>query len=488
MGEKRKIGLKTLAAYGCGDLYGGGSFLIISTLFLFFLTDVIGLSPSLAGLVVFAGKAWDAVSDPLMGCISDRTRSRHGRRRVYFLAGLVPVFASFALLWVSVRTGSQALTFLYYFLSYILFCTVSTMVMIPYSALPAEMSSDYRERTRLSGARMLFSQLSALLAGTVPGYLVKNVYASNPARGFLVVGLVFGLFYSLPWLFVFFGTWEPPESERRAVSKGLGESFRDLVTLMRSRSYRLHIGLYLSAYTAMDILSALFVYYVTYYLGRGKLYTFCLGSMLLAQLVMLPVYLWLANRIGKGKAYALGAAIVVAVSASFFFVGPATPNGLLFALSAGLGLGLSAVVSMPWAMLPESADVDLLIHGEERTGAVSGTFTLLRKLTQALVLWLVSIALGAIGYAPGSVQGPGTLAGIRLLFSALPLACVAVGAVLALRYPVTPESFAIVRAEIERRKKGESGPADAETQAVCERVTGLPYGALAKEASRRASC
>jgi oligogalacturonide transporter len=485
MESGRKIGFKSLAAYGCGDLYGGGSFLIISTLFLFFLTDVVGLAPALAGAVVFAGKAWDAVSDPMMGCISDRTRSKFGRRRLYFLIGIIPVFVSFALLWVSVKTGSQALTFLYYFLTYILFCTVSTMVMIPYAALPAEMSADYKDRTRLSGARMLCSQVSALLAGTIPGYLVKNVYKADPVKGFLIVGIVFGIFYALPWIFVFLGTWEPEKASSEASSKGLGQSFKDLVTLLRSKSYRIHIGMYLFAYTAMDILSALFVYYVTYYLGRGGLYTLLLGSMLIAQLIMLPVYMGLANKIGKGKTYTIGACVVFAVSIAFLFAGPNTPTPLLMALSAGFGLGLSALVSMPWAMLPESADVDALIYGEQRTGAVSGTFTLSRKLVQALVLWVVSLALGAIGYVPNAVQSPSTLSGIRILFSALPLLCVALGGIVALRYPVTPQTFAVIRAELDRRSAGgDLATASEETKAVCGRVTGLPSDELFGMAGR----
>lgn len=477
--ENRKIGLKALAAYGCGDLYGGGSFLIISTLFLFFLTDVIGLKPALAGAVVLAGKAWDAVSDPLMGCISDRTRSKFGRRRVYFLWGLVPVFVSFALLWVSVKTDSEIVAFIYYLFTYILFCTVSTMVMIPYAALPAEMTRDYKERTRLSGARMLFSQISALLAGTIPGYLVKNVYASNPSKGFMIVGIVFGIFYTLPWLFVFFGTWEPADNQSAASSQGLGESFRQLGTLIQCRSYRIHIGMYLLAYTAMDTLSAFFVYYVSYYLGRGKIYTFCLGAMLIAQLIMLPFYMWLANRIGKGRTYTIGAAIVSLVSLSFFFIPRNTPTPLLIALSAGFGLGLSAVVSMPWAMLPESADVDELLHGRARPGAVSGTFTLCRKLVQALVLWLLSLALGAIGYIPNVEQSPAALNGIRILFATMPFIFVVLGAILSLRYPVTPESFEVIKTELERLRSGGSKESvDSGTKLVCEELTGRPYSEI----------
>ncbi len=478
MANERKVGMKALLSYGCGDLYGGGSFLIISTLFIFFLTDVIGLPPSLAGLVVFAGKAWDAVSDPLMGCISDRTRSRHGRRRIYFLIGIVPIFVSFALLWLSVRTGSRTLDFLYYFVAYILFATVSTMVMIPYSTLPTEMTSDYRARTRLSGSRMIFSQLSSLLAGTIPGYLVKNLYRDDPATGFLLVGIFFGLFYALPWIIVYRGTWELPESERAAPSASLGQSFRDVGTLLRGRSFRIHIGMYLAGYSALDILSALFIYYLTYYAGRGGAYTLCLGSMLIAQLVALPAYLAIANKLGKGRAYALGAFIVLLASGLFVGLRPGAPAALLYAVSALLGLGLSAIVAMPWAMLPESTDADQLARGVQRSGAVSGVFTLARKLVQATVLWLVGIALQAIGYEAGAEQSAGTLLGIRLLFTLLPVALVAVGGAVALRYPVTPASFEAMRAELERRKAGKAGLASEAERIQLERITGLPYEGL----------
>jgi oligogalacturonide transporter len=87
-----------------------------------------------------AGKIWDGISDPLMGYLSDRTISKHGRRRVYFLWGIIPVAITFALLWVTIRSGSQAILFIYYLLAYILLDAALTMVMTSYSALPAEMN------------------------------------------------------------------------------------------------------------------------------------------------------------------------------------------------------------------------------------------------------------------------------------------------------------------------------------------------------------
>jgi oligogalacturonide transporter len=105
---QRTVRTRNLVAYGIGDIYGGGSFLIISTLLLFFLTEVAGLSPVQAGIVVGAGKFWDAVSDPLMGYISDHVRTRFGRRRVFFLLGIAPVAISFALLWLPVHPAAAS--------------------------------------------------------------------------------------------------------------------------------------------------------------------------------------------------------------------------------------------------------------------------------------------------------------------------------------------------------------------------------------------
>ncbi len=160
--KEKNVGFGHLVSYGLGDLYGGGSFLIIGMLFMFYLTEIVGLSPLMAGFVFAIGKIWDAVSDPLMGFISDHTRSRFGRRRVYFLVGILPIAATFIFMWLPVGFESEWGLFAYYSLAYVLFSTIFTMVMVPYAALNAEMSRDYKVRTRLSGARMIFSGLASL--------------------------------------------------------------------------------------------------------------------------------------------------------------------------------------------------------------------------------------------------------------------------------------------------------------------------------------
>lgn len=475
--QERKVTTKTLLAYGSGDIYGGGSFLIISTLFIFFLSNVVGLSPATAGFIVFAGKAWDAISDPLFGCISDRTKSRFGRRRVFFLIGIVPVALSFFLLWISVKFDSKFFTAAYYFAAYLFFCTVFTSVMVPYNALVTEISQDYKTRTRLSGAKMLFSQFSALIAGTVPGFIVNNLYKNDQAKGFFLVGLYFGIFYAIPWIFVFKGTWESEEAQHKQ-TQSLKESFKNLSSLMRNRTYKIHISMYLLAYSAMDIMSAAFIYFVTYYFGRPEIYIFCLGSMLLTQIIFLPLYLYLANKIGKGRSYTIGAIILSIAMCSFLFIPRDVPLALLIILSCVMGAGFSAIISMPWAMLPESSDVDELLNGEARSGAVAGMFTLIRKLVQAFVLWLFGTLLSLVGFNAALPQQSGsTIQGIRLIFCIAPLVCMIVATLVSLRYPVNPQTFKVVRNELDRlREGGLKKDATTETKRLCEKLTGHVYG------------
>lgn len=478
-------------------MYGGGSFLLIGMLFIFFLTDVVGLSPTLAALVFGIGKVWDAVSDPIMGYISDRTDSRFGRRRVYLLIGIFPIFLSFLLLWVPLGTGDPILKVLYYSLAYVLFSTVFTMVMVPYAALNAEMSSDYAVRTRLSGSRIVFSQLSALLAGTIPTMIINGRSAPGPGgldpvqTGYLIMALVFATLYALPWAFVLAGTWELPYVQSRPRERGtLGQEiksvFRGFGTIFVNRSFRIHISMYLFAYCAMDILMAMMIYYMTYNLGRPELYPLGMGSLLLTQILMLPVYVRISNRRGKGFAYRLGLSVWAGALFLGLFLGAETPLPFFVALCILIGSGLSAGVMIPWAILPSITDVDEMITGRRRAGIYSGSMTLVRKMAQGLVaLPLVGVVLQAIGYVANQPQSPETLLWMKLFFVLGPGLLIVAGVITALRFRITPKSHALLSAELQRlRGGGKKEDVEAETRKVVEELTGMSYSDLYAAPSR----
>ncbi|HEY9055451.1 MAG TPA: MFS transporter [Rectinemataceae bacterium] len=470
---ERPVLTRNVIGYGIGDIYGGGAFLIVGMLFMFFLTEVVGMKPALAGIMFGVGKIWDGITDPLMGYLSDRTKSKRGRRRVYFLYGIVPVAVSFAMLWIPIRSGSQAVLFIYYLLAYVLLDAALTMVMTPYSALPAEMSSDFRVRNRLSTSRLVFSGLSSLIAAIVPKMII-DAFPSDPGKGHLVMGVVFGIIFALPWIFVYKSTWE---DESRRVPEAEENLFRAFGTIFRNRAFRIQFSMYVFAYTAMDVLMALFTYYLSYYLGRPGLYSIAMGTLMVVQLAMMPLYTAIANKRGQGLAYILGLAIWALGMILTRGLGAQSSVVAVAAVCALIGSGTSAGVLMPYAILPFVIDVDELITGEQRSGVYAGAMTLLRKIVQGLLaLPAIGFMLQGIGFKPGEAQPPETLAKFFAFFIGVPVALIVFGIASATRYRITPKTHALLKAELARLRAGGAKEAvAAETRATCELLSGQPW-------------
>lgn len=471
--KERPVTGKTLVSYGIGDIYGGGAFMIVGLLFLFYLTEVVGLSPALAGLVFGIGKVWDAVTDPMMGYLSDRTKSRFGRRRVYFLAGIIPITLSFILLWLPMDFKTQAALFLYYSFAYVLFATVFTMVMIPYSALAAELSGDYKTRNKLSGARLFFSGFSSLLAATIPKIIIDSSKGS-PSKGYVTMSVVFGIFFALPWLITYFGTWEDPQVKQQSVSENF---IKEFLTIFHNKSFRIHILMYVFAYSAMDLLMALFTYYLTYYLRRPNLYSVAMGTLMLVQLAMIWVYVRIANSKGKRFAYRMGLLIWLAGMLCTLALSSTSPVWLVALVCAVIGLGTSAAVFIPYAILPNVIDVDELMTGSQRSGVYSGAMTLTRKLIQgALVMPLIGIFLQMVGFVSNSAQTPQVLSRFFIFFIGGPAMLIIAGVVAATWFELSPKNSEIIATELIRlRSGGRLEDASDEVKAICERASGRKH-------------
>ena len=220
--KTQKIQLKNYLAYGAGDLYGGGAFFIVTTFSMFYLVNVVGMHPVLAGLIPAVGKVWDAISDPLMGYISDNTKeNRFGKRRVWFLVSVLPIAVTFSMIWFPTSLSSQTGKFLFYLFAYILFFTVATMSYIPYAALSAEMTYDRKERNNLNGARIFFSFVATLLAGLTVKPIIDFYEGSK--SGYLVMGLIFGLIFALPWITLYLEHGKfPSRNGKRMMSTSSG--------------------------------------------------------------------------------------------------------------------------------------------------------------------------------------------------------------------------------------------------------------------------
>jgi oligogalacturonide transporter len=470
---KRTVTFKTLVAYGLGDMYGGGAFMIVGMLFLFYLTEVVGLSPALAGLVFGIGKVWDAVSDPLMGYLSDRTKSRFGRRRVYFLAGIVPIAISFIILWIPLKTDSQVILFLYYSFAYVVFATVFTMVMIPYSALAAELSGDYKVRNQLSGSRLFFSGFSSLLAATIPKIIIDSA-TNPPSRGYVIMSVVFGIFFAVPWIITYLGTWEESEAGEESIAQNFMAEF---FSIFKNRSFRIHIMMYVCAYSAMDLLMALFTYYLTYYLRRDGLYSISMGTLMIVQLAMIIVYVRIANGKGKRFAYQMGMLIWLLGMMLTPVLAPTSPVWLVALVCAVIGSGTAAAVYIPYAILPNVIDVDELMTGSQRSGVYSGSLTLMRKLVQgAIVMPLIGFFLQLVGFVSHAEQSPEVLTRFFIFFLGGPTLLIGAGVIIAFWFHLNPINSTLLVEELARlRAGGALDDASAEMKEIGEKVSGQSW-------------
>jgi oligogalacturonide transporter len=463
----------TKIGFGLGDLYGGGSMMIIGFFYLYFLTDVVRISPSLAGTVFLVSKIWDAVSDPLMGTLSDRTRTRFGRRRPYFLAGVLLVFLSFFLLWYPVDFDLEMHRFIYVLAAYLFFSTVLTMVMIPYNALASELTLDYNERTALSTIRIFFSSLSSLLCAVIPMEIVKTL--PDVRQGYITMGISFGLFFALPFIIVFLTTFERPKFQEHTASFSIKRMF---VEPFKTRSFVHILFMYLFAFVAVDAVMSIIIYFMTYYLHRGGETNYVLGVLLVVQIAALPFFSWLSGRAGKRRAFTTAIGLWILFMLFSFLVRPGSHPAVIYVFAGFIGFATGGVVVMIYAIFPDMPDIDELYSGERREGIYSGLFTFMRKLSSAVGIFLISNAIELAGYRPpeeqtvdGAVQmveqsqSPEFILILRLVFAVLPVILLAFGLYGAWRYGLTPRLHDRLKEYLRRRRDGEISAEEAEEQA-----------------------
>jgi sugar (glycoside-pentoside-hexuronide) transporter len=431
--------------YALGDHAINIQLASISLFYLFFLTSVAGLPPSLAGLVVMAGGVADAISDPLMGRISDRTRWAWGRRRPYFLLGALPFGLSFAALWLPLPYHDTAAVFLTYAALYVLNTLCFTVLAVPYMALLPELALGYQERTSAHSYRQVAAVSGVLLVAL--GFRPLAELLGGGPEGWALTGAILGLWLALPWLAVYRVSWERPE-----ISHESQIPFVDgLRVMVRNRAYRRLIGLYLSGRVALDLVGAIFLFYFTYWLLRPDDFNIAMGLLLISGVCSLPLWVRLAQRVDKRRLFVVGAAWWIAIQLALFWLQPGHPAWWIFAIAVAAGAGYVVCDMMPWSMLGDVIDADELESGERRDGVYSGFFTFTRKIGGACSVALAGLTLELAGFEKGGEQPESALWAIRILTTLVPACCLAIAAAIARGYPLSRERHAEILSQLDRR-------------------------------------
>ncbi|KRD21804.1 symporter [Acidovorax sp. Root267] len=438
-GPATRLTLGTKLSYATGNV--GLQMLIAAMNFMLmiFYTDVALVAPAVAGAALLVGKVWDTVNDPLFGWVTDRTRSRHGRHRVYLIYGALPLGVAAAAVWMMPPGLSPWAAFLWIALTYTVFDTLMTLVQLPYQAMAANMTRDYDERTSLTA----YASMGALLgffAGSV--FMPMLVRAAPDARtGYALAGSCFGLVAGVAMAVVAWRVREPagdPVRPADADSPAMWESVREtLRTTLHNRPFLMLMSAATLVRLGLTLVQASLAYFVIYQLqgDKGDLPRF-MGTLL--GVVGLSLFVWkrVVDRWEKNLAYILGLVFCAAGLVALYWVGPGDQR-LVTAILVVVGIGMGSHWIVPFAMVPDTIDHGHMQTGERKTGMYYGLYGLMDKLARTLATVLVAGMLDLTGYVPNVAQSATALQGITLMTGILPAVCLVLAIPLLVAYPIT---------------------------------------------------
>ncbi len=453
MREGFVVSVKEKFAYGIGDFALNIAYTTLGFYIVFFLVNVAGIPAQWAGLIFLVARAWDAITDYVMGAISDRTRSRWGRRRPYILFGCVPLGITFFLLWI-VPFSETLHLILYYLVITIVFNTAFTVVSIPYNSLLPELSQNYDERTSISGVRMALTFVGNLVAAAGVAVIVDTWFPGREAyrESYPVMGMIFAAIMVVSLLITFKGTTERVQTEQ-VFKDGLWKSLKSILKL---KEFRLVLGMFLFNMIGFDLILAIFIFFLKDAIGIAEDMTFVImGIPLIVAVIAAPLWVTLGEKLDKRKAY-ITAAIYFTLSLIPCLVAPKGNMMLVIGIAVLAGIGISASQIIPFSIIPDVIEIDEYENGTRREGAFYGIIMFLYKVASAAAIGLATALLGYFGYVEGSVdpQPQRAVTAIRLLMGAGPGVFFLISAVFVKFLPITRERFEEVKKALAERKGG----------------------------------
>lgn len=422
-----KLTLGRKVGYGLGDFGFGLLFLTASQFLLYYYTDVLGLSPSVAGWVFGAAVVWDAVIDPVMGALANRTRTKWGRYRPFLLFAAVPLALAWALIFLP--TGLEGAALVAFALgAHLIFRTVYTIASMPYLALSAAITEDSGERSSLAAFRLVFQAFAGVLAA----FLTLRLAAAlgEGQTGWFFVALIYGSAAAVLMVLVFAVAREVSFGEALKVRPTFGQMIR---VLRANRAFWLVCGAFLIGAVGFVFFNKSLPYWIKYGLGIDDFGPF-LGVLAMGITFTIPLWAMLTKRASKRITFLAGAAVSVAACVAMWFA-PET-RGAWMPLVALLGAGNGGVILASWAMMPDTVEYGEYRTGTRAEGAVFGFVSFVQKASLGLAAGALGEVLTRIGYQANVPQSPETLAGMKGAMLGVPALFYVGSAAFILFYPL----------------------------------------------------
>lgn len=477
MSEIAKAGLSEKIGYGFGDMSSSMFWKIFSYYLPFFYSNIFGLSLAHAGTLVLVTKLYDAVSDPVMGLIADRTNTRWGKYRPYLLWIAIPFAVAGVLAFFTPQTDNYTFKHVYAYVTYILMMTVYTAINVPYGAMLGVMTDDSREKSVFSSFRMFFAFIGSFIAmgsfepllklrqsilGTLPAEW--TLADSTPADWTIAVSVI-GIVCAVLFILSFVMTRErvtEAEMAKEPAKENSNETAKtsvaeDLKALVANGPWWMLLGGGIAILLFNCVRGGAAAYYFADVLGTNAIFTLALFLTVgeISQLVGVVVTVPVSEKIGKKATFLLVLVAITVLSVIVAFL-PETPAGMWALLVSQILICIAIGINSPllWSMFADVADYSELKNGRASTGLIFSSSSMAQKFGaafgSAIVLWV----LMAFGYdnAKGAVQTPEALATIKALISWIPAIGSAAGIAIMLGYPLTDKKMSEIRQELSKKR------------------------------------
>ena len=504
MGEKFKkaIGIEgtfkdtvlPMIYYCFTNIFIGGGGYIISMYFSIFLTKVVGLDIEYAGFITMVAVVWDGINDPIMGIITDRTRSKFGRHRAYLKWGIPFVFVSYIMLWNSFGLDGQKhpyMTVAYFVVAYVLYKTAYTIIAVPHTAMLPELAPEYNKRTQYTSVSYIFNSV-----GMIPSYIILLIMLSifgfsdglnrDAKMPFFITGIILATMYSIAIYGTFKLVKEPSSLDMKNEPLDLKAALREYILVFKSKSFRQYFGISFFWETARSFYSTTFIYYVTFLANQYKFYPIFNTFAGVFESLAFPLNYALTMKHGKKKCgtivtpfMILGLAIGLIVQASQ----PGTSKATFMLILMIMGVifypfGMSGIGFVCNNVFPDLTDVDELITGRRREGVVSTCNTMVKQVTGGINTFIVTLILGGFGLDTSSeatefVEQPASaITGIRLCVALIPMVSALISYILLRKFEMTKDDHTMIRAAVATKHKYGSVTLTDEERKRCEILSG----------------
>ena len=450
MTEDKKLSPIISIGWAIGELAIAAFVVIQMAYMLYYCTEALHIPPAIAGFALMMPRLIDAFADPLMGSISDRTQSNFGRRRLFLLIGAPFLGLSFASVFFVPPDGNETIKIILLLVTFLLSNAAVTIYEVPYSAMAAEMTGSYKERTTLAGYKML----AARLGGVIAAFAAPKIFGSTHDidTGFRILGISCGIFMCFTGLWAFFATKNAPQTKCKIKIFSLREEIDAVINNLSFR--RLWVAFFIQNLAIGAQATALIYFIIQVIKIAPKDAGQFMSSGAISALIATPLWVMIGKKIGKKNGYFIGiiGSLILAIPAFLLNQGQAQ---FLLAILIIAGFTDAATQLFPNAMVPDTVEADELKTGQRREGAIFGAWGFARKLGMTSGAFIVSQLLALIHFKSGinpNLQPPEVINGIRMIYALLPALLWALAFFALLKYDLSEAKFEQIKNDIKSKR------------------------------------